>query len=121
MNERTRVAAEPSSARALEALGQVAAVHNTRALEPFLESDPAFFEALADGLRDSSARYEELESIEVEGDVDQDEGHPFLRVRLSVSAEPGRAFELRREIFRSWLGQLYAQAPLELRVSAIPT
>lgn len=119
--DRIPVTTEASSARALKALRRVAAVRNTDAVDEFLRSDPSFFEALASRLGSMAARYEEIERVELTGGVDQEEGHPFVRVRLLTPASPERAFEIRREIFCSWLRELYTRAPVELRVSVVPT
>jgi len=105
---------------ALDELRGIAVVEGEQILRPFVDSDPGFFTALADRLREAMQRYSEIARIDIEGEVDPDEGYPLIGVELAMAASPQRAHEIMDALFDDSLQDLYSQAPLELEVIAKP-
>jgi len=101
---------------ALEELRRVAVIEGEQILRPFVDSDPAFFTALADRLREALHRYSEIERTGIRADADPEEGYPFVQVELTMNASSERACEVLGAFFDECLGDLYPEPPLELEV-----
>lgn len=86
-------------------------------LRPFIVANPEFFQSLSARLSETLDEYPEIKDASIRSYREPEMGQPVLRVELAIDADPDDAFQIRRQLFHSWLKALYSESPMSMAVT----